>query len=203
MAIDEHLPETAGDDGDAVRNLSETADFFGVSVPTVKEWIKRGCPVLEGGSNGVAYRLDLRQVNAWRQGELERAAEERAAREEANRQLALELFGDNLLAPADGPTLTPKQMQELATARKALILVEREQGRLVKADEMALAVTGAFKRMADRLRLVPDELQRRHGLDADVVSHIADQVDDALNDLADELEAAAAAELERGGDADA
>lgn len=203
MAIDDTLPETARGGVDTVRNLSETADFFSVSVPTVKEWIKRGCPVLEGGSNGVAYQLDLRQVGAWRREEIERADDERTRREAANRQLALELFGGELLTTSGdgGQHLTPKQMRELADAQKHLMLVERERGSLVKADDMAVAISGAFKRIADRLRLIPDDLQRRHGLDADVASHVADQVDDALNDLADELEAASTAELERGGDA--
>ena len=37
----------------AVRlNLDDTAQFFSVSVPTVKTWIFEGCPALEHGGAG-------------------------------------------------------------------------------------------------------------------------------------------------------
>lgn len=185
----------------AERNLTETAKFFGVSVPTVREWIGRGCPVVDEGGRGVGYVLDLRQVKAWRDGELADQARARAEKEAHDKQLAMELFGEDLLAPegAGGGGMSPRQVRELADAQKHLMLVEQQRGRLVKAEDVAVAVSAAFRRLADRLRVLPDDLQRDHGLDPELGAVVAEAIDDALNDLADELERDGGAENLTGG----
>lgn len=179
-----------------IRNLTETAAFFKRSVPTVREWIRAGAPVVEGGSPGVEYRLDLREVAEWLDARRADEAAAAAERQAADQQLAMELFGDDLLRP-DGARdgLSPKAIRELADAQKHLMLVEQQRRNLVKADAMALTLSAAFRRLADRLAMLPDALQRDHGLAADAANAVAEAVDDALNDLADELERDAGADL--------
>ncbi len=72
-------PATAGRDD--IRDLQATADFFGVSMPTVRDWIRHGCPVALTGGNGIPYEISLRAVAGWLKDRTEvraRAAEERA-----------------------------------------------------------------------------------------------------------------------------
>lgn len=196
MALDFAENPAASAGLDSVRNLEETAEFFGVSVPTVRSWIREKCPVVDRGSNGVAYKLDLREVAAWREERAEADRRADAARRAADEQLAMELLGDDMIRPDGAGAMSPRQIRELADAQKSLLLVEQQRGALVKAEELAILLSGLFRRLADRLRLLPDELERAHGLDADQAATIADRIDDALNDLADEIEREAELKLE-------
>jgi len=187
VAADE-LPASIDD----LRNLGETARFFDVTVPTIREWIVRGCPVVEGGSNGVAYKLSLRAVHKWRQDEIEQADAARRQRLNDNRQLALEIFGpDMLTAPGEGGgAMTAKQLREHADAQRALVALELGRGNLVRVADLVPVLTAATRLFGDRIRALPDALARRYGLDPEAVAAMADDIDDALNDLADAVVAA-------------
>jgi phage terminase Nu1 subunit (DNA packaging protein) len=44
---------------------TEIAEAFGVSLPTVEAWVRRGCPVLQRGSRGKRYTFSLPEVTDW------------------------------------------------------------------------------------------------------------------------------------------
>ena len=48
-------------------NKSELAAAFDVSMTTIANWVRRGCPVEERGSNGKSYEFILSEVIKWRQ----------------------------------------------------------------------------------------------------------------------------------------
>ena len=44
---------------------TELADIAGVSTNTIDDWVRRGCPVLQKGSNGVPYQIDSGDALWW------------------------------------------------------------------------------------------------------------------------------------------
>ncbi|MBN9525441.1 MAG: terminase small subunit [Alphaproteobacteria bacterium] len=171
-----------------VRSLGDTARFFDVSAPTVKTWIVNGCPVVKGGSNGVAYELDLRAVHAWRQARSdaeERATAERLARDH---QLKLEFLGDGALIANEGETLSRRAQAEALKAELDRTKLAQLRGELVSAADVKFELTSVLGLIRERLRGLPDELQRELGIDDEVVTEMQAKVDAALSDLADALE---------------
>ncbi|MFB0491300.1 phage terminase Nu1 subunit (DNA packaging protein) [Methylobacterium sp. OAE515] len=53
-------------------NRADLAGIFGVSVNTVTNWIEKGCPYVERGSNGVEWQFDTAAVVDWK---IQRAVE--------------------------------------------------------------------------------------------------------------------------------
>lgn len=53
-------------------NRADLAGIFGVSVNTVTNWIEKGCPYVERGSNGVEWQFDTAAVIDWK---IQRAVE--------------------------------------------------------------------------------------------------------------------------------
>lgn len=47
-------------------NRADLADTFGISLPTVDAWVKKGCPVVERGSKGRQWVFDTAVVHDWR-----------------------------------------------------------------------------------------------------------------------------------------
>jgi len=47
-------------------NRAEVAGIFAVSVNTVTNWIEKGCPYVERGSNGIEWQFDSAAVIDWR-----------------------------------------------------------------------------------------------------------------------------------------
>jgi len=51
--------------GNWTGNKQEIADWFKVSLPTLNDWVRKGCPVLEMGKKGVGWVFDIRAVTRW------------------------------------------------------------------------------------------------------------------------------------------
>ncbi|MCC5810046.1 MAG: DUF1441 family protein [Ectothiorhodospiraceae bacterium] len=117
-------------------NKAEVAEFFGVSLPTVDSWIRRGCPVVQTGRRGVSWVLDLRAVAEWAYGRHE---------------------------DGDVPR-QPHERLSYWKAKREEVAYEREVGTLVHVDdarrEMAVQAT-AITNMLDQL---PDALERKTGM---------------------------------------
>ena len=175
---------------DDLRSLTEAAAFFAVSPPTVRRWIDGGCPVAQAGSNGVAYRLSLRDVAAWRaaqHGEAEAAA---ATRAERDAQLRLELLGPEALTVEPGaPALTPKQRADALAAEVSRTKLAQLRGELVMAEPLKLTIAETLSLLRSRLRQIPDTLGPEIGMTEPQQSRLAQIIDEALNDTADQIEA--------------
>lgn len=183
-------PVGAAETPDDLRSLEETARFFDVSVPTVRTWIKDGCPVAEQGGNGRAYGLSLRAVADWRRGLAEAEAAEAERKRAADAQLGLELLGSGGMALQDagaGAGMTPKQRAEWLRAEMDAAKLAVMRGELVRADDLRQAVADAFARCKARLRSMPDTLARNLGWDEAATLACLGQVDGALEDLANDL----------------
>ncbi len=47
-------------------NRAELAHTFGISLPTVDAWVRRGCPCVAAGSKGRESQFRLADVTQWR-----------------------------------------------------------------------------------------------------------------------------------------
>lgn len=179
-----------------LRSLEETARFFDISVPTLRAWIKDGCPVDQHGGNGVAYQLDLLKVGAWRRSREQaqrQEAEQRAARDQ---QLRMDLLGSEALGANDETTLT-------ATARAAAMREELDRTKLaelrrelVSAADTKLLMAQVFGQLRMKIRNIPDELGDEFGLSESQQEAMLDRIDEALTDIADSIEAIASSPQE-------
>jgi len=170
-----------------IRSLREAATFFEVSTPTVQGWIRDGCPIVEGGRPGVAYKLDLKEVVDWRRDRADAEVKAAEERRERDAQLKLELLGDDAIADdGDGP-MTPKQRADYLRAELDRVKLAVQRRELVPADEIIEALTDAQALARERIRGIPDAIAERLGLTEDDTAGVLDLIDEILDDLADEF----------------
>jgi phage terminase Nu1 subunit (DNA packaging protein) len=88
-------------------NKSQMAEFCGVALKTIDDWIRRGAPVYAYGDHGVSYQLDVAAFIEWtisyRSGVdietlRERSIEERCKFQEQDKQLELQAENKRLRA---------------------------------------------------------------------------------------------------------
>lgn len=106
-------------------NKQELADFFGVTPPTVDQWVRAGCPIVQKGSKGVAAIFNSAEVAKWR---VEKAAEDagggaKASEQELKlRKLAAETAKSELeLAKAKGEVAPIIEFERVQAARMSSI----------------------------------------------------------------------------------
>lgn len=173
---------------DDVRSLEETARFFRVSVPTMRRWIADGCPVMEKGSSGQAYKLRLRAVAAWRNEQEASAAAEEEEKAAVNAQLALELLGGVSAADPETVGLTPKQRDAIVLAELNAIKLGIARKEWVRFETGRSYVARAFQQLRARIRSIPDRLAIKFGWTEDVTAAFLEELDLALDDCAAEMD---------------
>jgi phage terminase Nu1 subunit (DNA packaging protein) len=149
-------------------NRADLAGIFGVSVNTVTNWIEKGCPYVERGSNGVEWQFDTAAVIDWR---IQRAVENVA-----------------MNAGDDSTRDSSKARREDADCRRAVanaIVAE------INADEALKAVVSRHDAVAD-MAIFCQVL--RTGL-SNMASKVAGRAATMTN--ASEIEAMAKAEMNR------
>lgn len=57
-------------------NRAGLADTFGVSLPTVDAWVRKGCPFVRRGSRGVDWEFETAAVAAWREEQVQKAVDD-------------------------------------------------------------------------------------------------------------------------------
>lgn len=145
-------------------NKGELAQFFDVSPQAIDGWIRRGCPFVEKGRPGQPWVFDALDVARWRFGE---KAESNA------------LIDPDLLPPQDR-----KAWYESEVKRRELQLKDRE---LIPASEVEHYVARAFSTLAQGLRSVPDNIERRTGCPPDLIEAIEIALESEMSAIADVL----------------
>lgn len=111
----------------------EVAEFFGVTEPTVDQWVRRGCPVVERGSKGKAWQINTAQVSDWlRQRDIEQAT------------------GNNL---SDEQEL--KRRKLAAETQKAEMEMLKARGELVPLRQLERALANTFAELKTNIRNIP------------------------------------------------
>nr|WP_227176143.1 DUF1441 family protein [Marinobacter sp. CA1] len=144
-------------------NKSELAELFGVSVQAVDGWCRRGCPVEERGAPGRPWVFDALRVADWRFSKADQPEGQ------------------------DPDTMTPqdrKAWYESESKRRELQVQDRE---LIPSAEVERVVATAFSAIAQGLRGLPDNIERRTGCTPEIVEAIEHTLDAEMEALADKL----------------
>jgi terminase small subunit / prophage DNA-packing protein len=148
-------------------NKAEAAQFFDITLPTLEKWIREGAPILQRGSRGVSWVIDLRAVAEWR-------------------------YSSRLPEGGMDPeTLTPAERKlwyDGETRRRDLQIRDRE---LIPAAEVESAVAQGFASLAQAIQSLPDVLEQDSALTPEQAEAAEVSLHAALNAIADQLSALA------------
>ena len=142
---------------------AECAEFFEIALPTLENWVRRGCPFVQRGGRGVPWVFDLLAVAKWHY----------APESEVN--------------PDDPMTLPPaerKAWYESEIKRRDLQVRDRE---LIQSSEVEQVVATAFASIAQSIRSLPDNMERQLGMSPEAVERMTVAIDEYMDELADRL----------------
>jgi hypothetical protein len=146
-------------------NKAQAAQFFDITLPTLERWLREGAPVVQRGSRGISWILDLRQIAQWK-------------------------YGSNIgPGGVDPDSLSPqdrKAWYDSEQKRRALQIQDRE---LIPVAEIERVISTAFSAIAQGLRSLPDNIERRTGCSPEIVEAIERAIDAEMRALAEKLSA--------------
>lgn len=146
------------------------AAWFEVSLPTVDAWLRRGCPVVTQGSNGKPYELDLLAVAEW-------------------------YFTDQkVVGGTDPDDLRPQDRKAWFDSEKTRLAIAERCRELIPVVEVEEVMATAFAAIAQGLRAIPDNVERRLGVEPSVAGEIEKIIDAEMDALADRLSVLEAAD---------
>ena len=144
-------------------NKADCAQFFGVTLPTIDKWIRDGMPIVQRGSQGISWVIDLHQAAEWRY----------TARLPSGQ--------------IDPETLTPAERKlwyDGETKRRDLQVRDRE---LIEVGEAEEVIGTAFAAVSQALLSLSDNLERRGGITVDQAEIVDMVAHEALTGLSDRL----------------
>jgi phage terminase Nu1 subunit (DNA packaging protein) len=121
-------------------NKADLANWFGVSLTTADQWLRRGCPYLQRGERGKEWRFDYLAVAKWKYGVTDAAADD------------------------DPEKLNPKERLDWYRGTRERTRHQQEIGELIPAAEYEQALSSSLKQVAVTLESLPDLLERDAGL---------------------------------------
>lgn len=133
-------------------NKAEAAEFFGVSLPTINAWISKGAPVLQKGSRGVPWVLDILALAEWR------------------------FTGGAGVADDDIPQ-TPRERKDWYDSELKRLQFEKETGLLIASDDMRTTVAEALQPVMLGMETLTDVVERDAGLTPEQATIIHREVD--------------------------
>ncbi|MEM5542925.1 terminase small subunit [Sulfitobacter sp. AS92] len=148
-------------------NRTEMADHLGISMPTLDDWIRRGCPVVERGGRGKAWSFNSAEVREWRD--------------------------DDIRSQASGAVNSSiedlKKRKLAAETEQAELDLSRDRNELVPVEQYQRALIKAFGEVRAGMRnVVPGRAVRRLIGEADETRFkevLLEEIDHALAALAD------------------
>ena len=136
-------------------NKAEAAEWFGVSIPSIDGWLRRGCPYVQRGERGKQWVLDLHDMARWR------------------------FAGSDDQPEEDPEKLDPKARLDWyrgSTERDKWLERRKE---LVQVSDYERELGAVLKRVAMALETLPDVVERETGLPGaaiEVVQGVADRL---------------------------
>ena len=144
-------------------NKAQAAQFFDISLPTLEAWFRKGAPVVQKGSKGVSWILDLRAIAEW--------------------HFSVRLSDGSV----DAETLSPAERKlwyDGEVKRRDLQIRDRE---LIQSAEVEQVIATAFSAIAQGIRSIPDHLERRTGCAPEIAEEVERLLDEEMTILADRL----------------
>lgn len=118
-------------------NKAGLAEVFGVSLPTVNSWVRRGCPVLQRGSKARQWLFNTADVAQWREDEAAAAA-----------------VGDTSKMDMD----EARRRNEAAKAAMSELDLAKRRGELIEIESVAEHVGEEYSRIRAKLLALPVKL---------------------------------------------
>lgn len=154
------INSTARINGRRKANRAEVAEFFGVNLTTVDQWIRKDCPIVARGSRGIAWEFDLLAVARWRFSGMGAAP-----------------IGD------DPETLEPKARLDFYRGNRERTRHLEECGELMRVSDHQSQMASVLKILATTIESLPDVLERDAGITGEAVARcqlICDRVREGL-----------------------
>ncbi|MFB9149538.1 terminase small subunit [Roseovarius ramblicola] len=150
-----------------ILNRTKMADSLGISMPTLDEWVRRGCPVVTRGGRGRSWQFNSAAVRSWRDDDI------RASMQDTRHATNDELRRRKLQAETEQAEL------DVARAKELVVPVEQFERALDKAfGEVRAGLRNVLPgRAARRLVGETDETQMK--------AVLLEEIDQALEALAD------------------
>lgn len=156
-----------------VVNLQTACAIIGKSANTLKGWFRRGCPVVQEGTQNKEWQISIPAVFDWR-------AE----------QAATDAIGDTVSLDLE----EAKRRKLAAEAALAELELAKEQNKVVEIDQVARVVGEEYANCRARLLAIPSKLAPL--LDATPgINAKRDLIEQAITEALDELTADGAADL--------
>ncbi|WP_334061729.1 terminase small subunit [Limimaricola cinnabarinus] len=151
-----------------ILNRTDMARHLGVAMPTLDDWVRRGCPSVERGGRGRQWKFNTAEVRTWRDEDIRhQMADTRVASTE-------ELKRRKLAAETETVEL------DLAKAKDLVVPVEQFERALAKAfGEVRAGLRNVVPGRAAR-RLIGEDDETR------IKAVLLDEIDQALTALSDE-----------------
>lgn len=147
-------------------NRTELAEFFGIAMPTVDDWIRRGCPVVERGGRGRAWKFNTADVTAW---QIQRIRDEATG-----------------VATASENELRRRKLA--AETGLAELEFSIAKGEVAPVRQFELAVTKAYAELRASMRIIPVRVTRMIVGETDeqvIKRKLTEEIDKALDALAE------------------
>ncbi len=144
----------------------DLAEIFGVSAPTIDDWVARGCPYHKKGSKGVPWEFKTSEVYLW-----------------------LKKVNTEVVDSAANCTEQQLKLRKLAAETVAAELqLAKTKSLVAPIEEMTALVTKDYLDLKARLRIIPDRLSiRLIGVDDEtkLKAIVLKEIDQALKALSD------------------
>lgn len=151
-----------------ILNRTEMAHHLGIGMPTLDDWVRRGCPVVQRGGRGRAWQFNSADLRAWRDDDIRRDVSKVEA--------------------ASNDELKRRKLQ--AETEQLELELARAKADVVDIAQYERALTKALGEVRTNLRTVlPERAVRRllgEGDETRFKSALLEEVDQALTALADE-----------------
>lgn len=136
-------------------NKAQLAEFFEVSLATVDNWIRRGCPALQRGNRGTPWVFDLLSVAEWR------------------------YIGDQAAATddQDPDTMNPKERLDWYRGEAEKRKLQKVDGELIEALVYERQMAELIKLSVSWAETFPDVMERDAGLTAEQLERVQAVVD--------------------------
>jgi transcriptional regulator with XRE-family HTH domain len=141
-------------------NKAELAEAFGISLPTVEQWIRGGCPVIERGARGRAWVLNLLDVARWRY-----------AVPEANDE------------GFDPDRASPKDRKDWFDSEFRRRQLQERDAELIPAAEVERGLADLVSQVVRTLDTLGDVLERDAGITGEAVERVNKVTDAARDEL--------------------
>ncbi len=147
-----------------VFNKAEIAAAFCVSLPTINDWIRRDCPVMQTGGRGIAWKLDVFEVYAWRFG-----------------------VGESYDEDTDPDKMPPKERLDWYRGEREKTKDGQDKLKLLPAVEYETDLSASLKVVAMTLESLPDTIERDAGIDGNAVELVQATIDRLREKLYEKL----------------